>query len=218
MPSASERANGDRLGELRSRLTLPLICAPMFLVSGPDLVIAACRSGIIGAFPAPNARPVEVLDAWMTRVARELDDAARAEPGRRIAPWSLNLVVHSSYERLKDELELVRRHRPPIVITALGNPARAVETVHGLRRPGVRRRRQPRDGAQGGAGGRGRADPRLRRGGRTHGVRVAVRVRARGATVLRRHRRAGWRTLQQAQQSVPRKSPAPISPTSARCS
>jgi len=130
MPSAPERANGDRLGELRSRLTLPLICAPMFLVSGPDLVIAACRSGIIGAFPAPNARPVEVLDAWMTRVARELDDAARAEPGRRIAPWSLNLVVHSSYARLKDELELVHRHRPPIVITALGNPARAVETVH----------------------------------------------------------------------------------------
>jgi nitronate monooxygenase len=130
MPAASERSDGDRLGELRSRLTLPLICAPMFLVSGPDLVIAACRSGIIGAFPAPNARPVEILDAWMTRVARELDDATRAEPGRRIAPWSLNLVVHSSYARLKDELELVRRHRPPIVITALGNPARAVETVH----------------------------------------------------------------------------------------
>ena len=86
MPSASERANGDRLGELRSRLTLPLICAPMFLVSGPDLVIAACRSGIIGAFPAPNARPVEVLDAWMTRVARELDDAARADPGAGLRP------------------------------------------------------------------------------------------------------------------------------------
>ena len=63
MSAASERVNGDRLAELRSRLTLPLICAPMFLVSGPDLVIAACRSGIIGSFPAPNARPLEVLDA-----------------------------------------------------------------------------------------------------------------------------------------------------------
>jgi len=130
MTAASPRANGDRLGELRSRLTLPLICAPMFLVSGPDLVIAACRSGIIGSFPAPNARPLEVLDEWLARISSELAGTAKAEPARTIAPWSLNLVVHSSYERLKDELELVRRHRPPIVITALGNPARAVETVH----------------------------------------------------------------------------------------
>ena len=135
MADAPARAGDDRLGQLRPHLTLPLICAPMFLVSGPDLVIAACRSGIIGSFSAPNARPVELLDAWMTRVARELDDAARAEPGRRIAPWSLNLVVHSSYTRLEDELDLVRRHRPPIVITALGNPARTTSSSHG-RSPG----------------------------------------------------------------------------------
>jgi nitronate monooxygenase len=120
----------DRLGALRGRLSLPLICAPMFLVSGPDLVIAACRNGVIGSFPAPNARPPELLDAWMARVARELAEAGRADPSARIAPWSINLVVHSSYDRLPAELELVQRHRPPIVITALGNPARVVDTVH----------------------------------------------------------------------------------------
>jgi len=120
----------DRLGALRGRLTLPLICAPMFLVSGPELVVAACRNGVIGSFPAPNARPLEVLDAWMARVAGELAEAARADPSARIAPWSLNLVVHSSYDRLPAELALVRRHRPPIVITALGSPARVVDTVH----------------------------------------------------------------------------------------
>jgi nitronate monooxygenase len=120
----------DRLGALRSRLSLPLICAPMFLVSGPDLVIAACRNGVICTFPAPNARPLEALDAWMGRVAGELADAHRADPSARIAPWSLNLVVHSSYDRLPAELELVQRHQPPIVITALGSPARVVDAVH----------------------------------------------------------------------------------------
>ena len=129
-PASIAAPRHDRLGALRHQLSLPLICAPMFLVSGPDLVIATCRNGVIGSFPAPNARPLDVLDAWMARVARELDDARRAEPAARIAPWSINLVVHSSYDRLPAELELVQRHRPPIVITALGNPARVVDTVH----------------------------------------------------------------------------------------
>lgn len=129
-PDSIAAPRHDRLGALRHQLSLPLICAPMFLVSGPDLVIATCRNGVIGSFPAPNARPLDVLDAWMARVARELDDARRAEPTARIAPWSINLVVHSSYDRLPAELELVQRHRPPIVITALGSPARVVDAVH----------------------------------------------------------------------------------------
>lgn len=129
-PAFSAASRHDRLGPLRTQLSLPLVCAPMFLVSGPDLVIATCRNGVIGSFPAPNARPLEVLDAWMERVAGELEAARRADPAARIAPWSLNLVVHSSYDRLPAELELVRRHRPPIVITALGSPARAVDAVH----------------------------------------------------------------------------------------
>lgn len=130
MPATSAAPRHDRLGALRDRLSLPLICAPMFLVSGPELVIAACRNGVIGSFPAPNARPLEVLDAWMGRIAAELADAARADPAARIAPWSLNLVVHSSYDRLPAELELVQQHRPPLVITALGSPARVVDAVH----------------------------------------------------------------------------------------
>jgi nitronate monooxygenase len=129
-PGTSAAAPHDRLGRLRSQLSLPLICAPMFLVSGPDLVIATCRNGVIGSFPAPNARPLEVLDAWMARVAGELEAARRADAEARIAPWSINLVVHSSYDRLPAELELVQRHRPPIVITALGSPARVVDAIH----------------------------------------------------------------------------------------
>jgi nitronate monooxygenase len=129
-PTFNAAPQHDRLGALRSRLSLPLICAPMFLVSGPDLVIAACRNGVIGSFPAPNARPLETLDAWMGRVAGELADARRTDPSARIAPWSVNLVVHSSYDRLLAELELVQRHQPPIVITALGSPARVVDAVH----------------------------------------------------------------------------------------
>jgi nitronate monooxygenase len=120
-PAIIAAARHDRLGTLRGQLSLPLICAPMFLVSGPDLVVATCRNGVIGSFPAPNARPLEVLDAWMARVAGELDAARRADPAARIAPWSINLVVHSSYDRLPAELELVQRHRPQIVITALGS-------------------------------------------------------------------------------------------------
>ena len=129
-PAPVAAARQDRLGALRGQLSLPLICAPMFLVSGPDLVIATCRNGVIGSFPAPNARPLEVLDAWMARVAGELDAARHADPAARIAPWSINLVVHSSYDRLAAELELVQRHRPPIVITALGSPARVADAVH----------------------------------------------------------------------------------------
>ncbi len=103
-------------------MALPAIAAPMFLVSGPDLVLACCRAGVIGAFPAPNARRIEDLDAWLQRITHELSPSA--------APYALNLVVHSTYQRLAAELELVKRHRPPLVITALGSPKHVVETVH----------------------------------------------------------------------------------------
>lgn len=119
----------ESLAALRARLSLPVVVAPMFLVSGPELVLAACHSGVIGAFPAPNARTLEILDEWMERISRELG-AARAG-GARVAPWAQNLVAHSSYERLSAELELVDRYRPPLVITALGSPRVALEVVHG---------------------------------------------------------------------------------------
>lgn len=109
--------------ELLGRLRLPIVAAPMFLVSGPDLVIAAARSGIVGAFPTPNCRSPEQLDDWMTRIAAETEDA----PGL----WAANLVTHSSNAQLGAHLELVAKHQPRIVITALGSPAPAIPVVQG---------------------------------------------------------------------------------------
>lgn len=121
------RPTPDRLARLRGQLRLPLIAAPMFLVSGPDLVLAACAAGIGGAFPAPNARTLDGLEAWLARIATEHAALAAAGPA---GPWALNLVTHSTYDRLGAELELVDRYRPPIVITALGSPAPVVARVH----------------------------------------------------------------------------------------
>jgi nitronate monooxygenase len=105
------------------RLRLPVVAAPMFLISGPDLVVAACRSGIIGAFPTTNARTTQELDAWMSRIATSLT-------GTQCAPWATNVITHSTNQRLAQDLDLVARYRPPIVITALGSPKPAIELVH----------------------------------------------------------------------------------------
>jgi hypothetical protein len=102
------------------RLRLPLIAAPMFRVSGVDLVVAACRSGVIGAFPTANCRSVEELDAWLS--------AIRAEP--LAAPWCANLIVHRSNPRMKDDLAVPLRHSPEIVITSVGSPAEVVAPLH----------------------------------------------------------------------------------------
>lgn len=113
-----------------NNLRVPAIAAPMFLVSGPELVSACCRNGVIGSFPAPNARPIEVLDEWMGRLNTELEEAIQQEPERKIAPWAMNMVVHSSYSRLEEELDLLKKHKPQLVITSLGSPKRVVEIVH----------------------------------------------------------------------------------------
>ena len=109
---------------LRRNLALPAIAAPMFLVSGPELVIAACRAGLIGSFPTPNARTSEELERWLEVIVTTLADDPHA------APWAANLVVHPSNERLAADLEAVVRHCAPLVITALGSPARVIEAVH----------------------------------------------------------------------------------------
>ncbi|MDP1628055.1 nitronate monooxygenase family protein [Parvibaculum sp.] len=113
----------DRLGQWRSRLKLPLVAAPMFLISGPELVLAACREGVIGSFPTPNARTVAVLDEWLDSIASGLDE--------NHAPWAANVVVHRSNTRLNEDLDLVIRYKAPLVITALGSPRAIVERVHG---------------------------------------------------------------------------------------
>ena len=102
-------------------LRLPVFAAPMFLVSGPEMVIAACKSGIGGAFPTTNCRTVEDLDGWMARIADAL------KPGD--APWIANLITHSTNARLAEDLRLVAQYKPPVVITALGSPKPVMETV-----------------------------------------------------------------------------------------
>jgi nitronate monooxygenase len=103
----------------------------MFLVSGPELVVAACRAGIVGAFPTQNARTAADLDRWMTTIRSELDAARAAAPSALVAPWCVNLITHSSNSRLRDDLEVVARHRPPVVVTALGSPRPVMEVVRG---------------------------------------------------------------------------------------
>lgn len=130
----------DALGEAMSQpgtvsrlplaLRVPVVAAPMFLVSGPELVLAACRAGIVGAFPTPNARPIEALDQWMRQVTDGLARARDEHPDTVLGPWCANLVTHSSNTRLQEDLALVAKHRPPIVVTALGSPKPVLPIVH----------------------------------------------------------------------------------------
>jgi len=91
----------------------------MFLVSGPDLVIASSNSGLIGSFPGPNARTAEELETWMQKINSSTSN-----------PWAFNMITHKTYDRFKEELELIKEFQPAIVITALGSPEKVIETVH----------------------------------------------------------------------------------------
>lgn len=102
----------------------------MFLVSGPDLVLGACRAGIVGSFPAPNARNIDIFEEWLDRITGELALVRQQQLAHATDVWAMNLVVHRTYERLDAELALLQKYRPPIVITALGSPAAVVEAVH----------------------------------------------------------------------------------------
>ncbi|MEQ9520538.1 MAG: nitronate monooxygenase [Parvibaculum sp.] len=109
---------------MRQQLSLPLIAAPMFLVSGPQLVVAACRAGIVGSFPTPNARTPAILDQWLDEITNALKGATNA------GPIAANLVVHPSNNRLEDDLALIEKYKIPLVITALGSPKAVVDRVH----------------------------------------------------------------------------------------
>lgn len=112
---------------LLDSLRLPIVAAPMFLVSGPDLVVEACRSGVVGSFPTQNCRTVEDLDTWMGTITDRLGGG----PETGVAPWAANLVTHSSNARLGDDLRLVAEYKPQVVITALGSPRPVMEVVKG---------------------------------------------------------------------------------------
>jgi nitronate monooxygenase len=116
---------------LASRLALPVIGSPLFIVSSPDLVIAQCKGGIVGAFPALNARPKEALEAWIIRIKTALAEAVAADASRRIAPFAVNQIVHKSNDRLAHDVEVCVRHEVPIIITSLQAPGEVVRHVHG---------------------------------------------------------------------------------------
>ncbi len=117
------------MARFRDRLRLPLIAAPMFLVSGIDLVVAACRSGVIGAFPTVNCRNPQELDHWLTEIEDRLH-RHREEGGRAPAPVCPNLIVHRSNARLEQDLAVLLEHRPEIVITSVGSPAPVARPLH----------------------------------------------------------------------------------------
>ena len=103
----------------------------MFIVSGPDLVIAQCKAGIVGSFPALNARPQEVLDEWLTRIRAELDAHSEENPDAPVAPFAVNQIAHMSNDRLRADMETCVKHQVPIIITSLRPPAEIVQAVHG---------------------------------------------------------------------------------------
>jgi nitronate monooxygenase len=103
-------------------LSLPVIASPMFIASGPALVAAQCKAGIVGAFPALNARPAELLDTWLTDLKRELDAFREANPGRPVGPIAVNQIVHQSNDRLAHDVEVCVRHQVPIIISSLRAP------------------------------------------------------------------------------------------------
>ena len=114
----------------KGRLSLPAIGAPLFIVSVPDLVIAQCKAGIVGAFPALNARPPELLDEWLTRIKQELAAYDAAHPERPSAPFAVNQIVHRSNNRLEHDLALCEKHKVPIIITSLGAREEVNEAAH----------------------------------------------------------------------------------------
>jgi nitronate monooxygenase len=115
---------------IAGKLSLPVIGAPLFIISNPDLTIAQCKAGIIGAFPALNARPAAQLEEWLQRITAELGDYQAAHPGAKVAPFAVNQIVHQSNDRLQHDLEVCVKHRVPIVITSLRAPTEVVPAVH----------------------------------------------------------------------------------------
>ncbi len=111
-------------------LRLPLIGAPLFIVSNPLLVIAQCRAGIVGSFPALNARAPGELEQWLTQIETALGDPAAAVPGIKVAPYAVNQIVHASNPRLAEDVELCVKHKVPIMITSLQAPGPVVKAAH----------------------------------------------------------------------------------------
>mgnify|MGYP000491111338 FL=1 len=115
---------------LENKLSLPVIAAPLFIISHPPLTLAQCLAGVIGAFPALNARPKEQLDDWLAELTEKLAAAQAADPARRIAPYAVNQIVHSSNDRLDHDMQLCEKYKAPMLITSLRAPGDVVKQAH----------------------------------------------------------------------------------------
>jgi nitronate monooxygenase len=115
---------------LDGKLRIPLIGAPMFIVSGPELVIAQCKAGVVGSFPALNARPESVLEDWLDRITTALDEYADTNPDVAVAPFAVNQIVHQSNDRLRHDVDMCVKYKVPIVITSLRPPSEVIGAVH----------------------------------------------------------------------------------------
>ena len=113
------------------RLRLPVIGSPLFIISGPELVIAQCKAGVIGSFPALNARPSGVLDEWLHQITEELADWDRKNPDRLSAPFAMNQIVHKTNDRLEHDVEMAVKYKVPVVLTSKGAPGDAIKRIHG---------------------------------------------------------------------------------------
>ena len=116
--------------QIKKNLSIPVIGSPLFLVSGPELVIAQCKAGIIGSFPALNARPQHVLEEWIVRIKTELAEYQEQNPDKKVAPFAVNQICHGSNDRLMDDMATCVKQEVPIIITSLRPPAELVEAAH----------------------------------------------------------------------------------------
>jgi nitronate monooxygenase len=115
---------------LKDSLELPVIGSPLFIVSGPELVIAQCKAGIVGSFPALNARPAHVLEEWITRIKGELGEYQAKHPEKKVAPFAVNQICHASNDRLAHDIEVCTKLEVPIIITSLRPPQEVVSAAH----------------------------------------------------------------------------------------
>ena len=115
---------------IKENISIPVIGAPLFLISVPDLVIAQCKAGIIGSFPALNARPQHVLEEWIVRIKTELKEYQEQNPDKKVAPFAVNQICHGSNDRLQGDMEICVKYEVPIIITSLRPPAEVVEATH----------------------------------------------------------------------------------------
>ena len=120
----------DVLKKLKGDLTLPVIVAPMFIVSKTEMVLASMRAGVIGTFPTLNARTNAELEEWFEHITQTVDEENKGNEGRKLAPWGVNLIVHHTNPRYEEDLASIKKYKVPLVITSLGKPVKEVEVVH----------------------------------------------------------------------------------------